>query len=59
MYVVSSNGVTWYDGIDRADLQNIRMHPISNDLMNYTLSLGAIDCSARGHVVFDAKNMNG
>ena len=59
MYVASANGVTWYDGIDRKDLNNIKLQIVSKDLMNYTLSLNNIDCNSKGKIAFDAKNMNG
>lgn len=46
MYVVSTNGIVLYEGIDKRDIANIKSDRIlANDLMNIELSFRAIDCN--------------
>lgn len=53
MYVASKNGVLIYEGIDKRDSSSIVVRPITNDYKTHTLTMGAIDCSAKGQIVFD------
>ena len=46
MYVVSTNGIVLYEGIDKRDISNIKSERIlPNDLMNFELTFRAIDCN--------------
>jgi hypothetical protein len=56
MYVASSNGIFIYDGIDKKDPP--KAYPISPDLMQCTMTPGALDCNMKGQIVFDIKNNN-
>ena len=53
MYVASKNGVLVYEGIDKRDSSSIVVRPVTNDYKTHTLTMGAIDCSAKGQIVFD------
>ena len=53
MYVASVNGILIYEGIDKRDSASIVVRPISNDYKTHTLTMGAIDCNAKGQIVFD------
>lgn len=45
MYVVSTNGILLYEGIDKhGDIQD-EPKSISTELVNFTLKPNAIDCS--------------
>jgi hypothetical protein len=48
MYVCSKNGVLLYEGIDKRDQSSIQIELISSDLINSTLTFGAIDCNSKG-----------
>ena len=56
MYVVSTNGIIIYEGIDKRDITSVKHQPVSNDLMQCTLTMGAIDCNSKGQIVFDMKS---
>lgn len=58
MYVVSPNGILLYEGIDKRDAITNDPKPLSNELLNYQLSPGTIDCSPYGLIVFDTKRQN-
>ena len=55
MYIASTNGILLYEGIDKKDSSSIQVQPISNDFINTTLTLEAIDCNSKGQIVFDLK----
>jgi hypothetical protein len=57
MYVVSTNGILLYEGIDKRDAILMEPKQISTDFVNSTLSTGAVDCSPNGHIVFDTKSI--
>ena len=59
MYVVTQNGIIWYDGIDKKDMNQIPMQTISNELLNLQLTPGTLDCTAGGQLIFDVKSMMG
>jgi hypothetical protein len=44
--------------IDRKDPVNFEWKAISPDLLNYTLTPGAIDCDAKGKILFDLRHTN-
>ena len=56
MYIASTNGILLYEGIDKKDTSSIQVQPISNDFLNTTLTLEAIDCNSKGQIVFDLKS---
>ena len=56
MYIASTNGILLYEGIDKKDSSSIQVQPISNDFLNTTLSLEALDCNSKGQIVFDLKS---
>ena len=59
MYVVSTNGIVLYEGIDKRDIANIKSDRIlANDPTNIELSFRAIDCNPQGQIVFDIKNQS-
>jgi hypothetical protein len=58
MYVVSTNGVLLYEGVDKVDKSSIVIQPISTDFMNCVLTQGAVDCTSDGRIIFDLKAIN-
>lgn len=58
MYVVSTNGILLYDGIDKVDKSAIVVQQIATEFLNSTLTPGAVDCTANGTIVFDLKAIN-
>lgn len=53
MYVASVNGILLYEGVDKRDSSSIAVRSITNDFQTHTLTMGAIDCNAKGQIVFD------
>ena len=58
MYVVSTNGIILYEGIDKSDKQPMQPKPLYNDYVNWILTPNAVDCTASGTIVFDLKAIN-
>ena len=58
MYVVSTNGILLYEGIDKVDKSSVGVTAISNDFLNCSLTPGAVDCTDNGTIVFDLKAIN-
>ena len=55
MYVITSNGILLYDGIDKPNLENRSYQAIAKELFqNYELGYDTIDCDTKGRIVFDA-----
>lgn len=57
MYVVSDIGILCFENIDRKDRSHVNeYYPVSNDLG--ALTIGAIDCSAQGQILYDFKSQS-